>query len=107
MNFLPIRKLLSGFFFLIALATVVGLPAAVAQEQQEQPSASEEEVAKLNELLDQAKEERIDAAVQVNKTGTDPRDFSLKWMPFYRTTELENGLTQHMRAKALADGLTK
>ena len=91
MNFLPIRKLLSGFFFLIALATVVGLPAAVAQEQ---PSASEEEVAKLNELLDQAKEKRIDAAVQENKTGTDPRDFSLKWMPFYRFQELENGLTQ-------------
>jgi hypothetical protein len=29
-----------------------------------------------------------------NSTGTDPRDFSLKWMPFYRYTELDNGLVQ-------------
>jgi len=94
MNFFPIRRLLSGFFFLIALVIVVGLPAAVAQEEQSSPSASQDEVVKLNELLKQAKEQRIDAAVQENKTGTDPRDFSLKWMPFIRYTELENGLTQ-------------
>ncbi|MGI9342958.1 MAG: hypothetical protein ACR2QV_08905 [Gammaproteobacteria bacterium] len=28
-------------------------------------------------------------------TGNDPRDFSSKFMPYYRYTELENGLTQH------------
>ena len=97
MNLLPKCRLLSGLSLLFVLLTIAGMPTAVAQEdqeEQEQPSASQQEVAKLNELLDQAKEERIDAAVQVNKTGTDPRDFSLKWMPFYRTTELENGLTQ-------------
>ena len=100
MNLLPKCRLLSGLSLLFVLLTIAGMPTAVAQEdqeeqeEQEQPSASQQEVAKLNELLDQAKEERIDAAVQVNKTGTDPRDFSLKWMPFYRYTELENGLTQ-------------
>jgi len=94
MNFVSKCRLLSGFSLLLALLTVAGLPAAVAQEEQSSPSASQEEVARLNELLDQAKAERIDTAVQENKTGTDPRDFSLKWMPFYRNTELENGLTQ-------------
>lgn len=94
MNFLPKCRLLSSFSFLFALAITFSLPAAVAQEEQPSPSASQEEVAKLNELLDQAKEKRIDAAVQQNKTGTDPRDFSLKWMPFYRYTKLANGLTQ-------------
>jgi len=94
MYFVPKCRLLRSFTFLFALAITFSLPAAVAQEEQPSPSASQKEVAKLNELLDQAKEKRIDAAVQENKTGTDPRDFSLKWMPFYRYTELENGLTQ-------------
>jgi len=75
----------SGFSLLLALLTVAGFPAAVAQEDQ---------VAQFNEAKSQARAERIDEAVQGNKTGTDPRDFSLKWMPFYRTTELENGLKQ-------------
>jgi hypothetical protein len=29
------------------------------------------------------------------KTGTDPRDFAPKFMPYYRYTELENGLEQN------------
>jgi hypothetical protein len=96
MNTFSKCKLLGSLFFSLALLTVFGLSAAVAQEGQSSASASQqqEEIARLNGLLEQAKEERIDAAVQVNKTGTDPRDFSLKWMPFYRYTELENGLIQ-------------
>jgi hypothetical protein len=96
MNLLPKCRLLSALSLLLALLTVAGMPAAVAQEGQSSASASqqEEEIARLNELLDQARAERIDTAVEANKTGTDPRDFSLKWMPFYRYTELENGLTQ-------------
>ncbi len=94
MNFFPIRRLLSGFFFLIALVIVVGLPAAVAQVGEPSLSVSQQEIAELKELLALAKQERIDAAVEGNKTGNDPRDFSLKWTPFYRYTKLENGLTQ-------------
>jgi len=30
----------------------------------------------------------------IDKTGTDPRDFSDKFMPYYRHTELENGMQQ-------------
>ena len=96
MNFLSKCRLSSVSLLSFALLTVAGMPAAVAQEGQSSASASqqEEEIARLNELLDQARAERIDTAVEANKTGTDPRDFSLKWMPFYRYTELENGLTQ-------------
>ncbi len=99
MNIFLKCRLLSSLSISLALLTVCGLSTAVAQEEQEeqeQPSASqqEEEIAELKELLKQAKEQRINAAVQENKTGTDPRDFSLKWMPFYKYTELENGLTQ-------------
>jgi hypothetical protein len=57
-------------------------------------SSSNEEIVKYEEMREKAKEKRIDAAVQGNKTGADPRDFSLKWMPYYRYTELENGMTQ-------------
>ncbi|MBW1759727.1 MAG: hypothetical protein JRI88_05340 [Deltaproteobacteria bacterium] len=31
----------------------------------------------------------------IGKTGTDPRDFAPKFMPYYRYTELENGLEQN------------
>ncbi len=94
MNLLPRCRLQSSFFFLVALFPFYGLPVAVAQEGQEQPSASQEDIEQYEELKELAKEQRIDAAVQQNKTGTDPRDFSLKWMPFYRSQKLENGLTQ-------------
>jgi hypothetical protein len=53
-----------------------------------------EEVEKYKEVEKAAKEERIEKAIQENQTGADPRDFSLKWMPYYRYTKLENGLTQ-------------
>jgi len=87
-------RLLGGLSLLFALLTVAGMPAAVAQEGESALSVSQEEIAELKELLELAKQERIDAAVEGNKTGTDPRDFSLKWMPYYRSTDLENGLKQ-------------
>ncbi len=34
------------------------------------------------------------SAEEVKQAGTDPRDFAPKFMPYYRYTELENGLTQ-------------
>jgi len=94
MIFFPKRRLLSGFALLCAVVTIGGSQVAVAQEGEPSLSVSQQEIAELKELLALAKQERIDAAVQENKTGTDPRDFSLKWMPFYRYTKLENGLTQ-------------
>jgi hypothetical protein len=94
MNFLPKCRLLSKFSFLVALFTFCGAPVAIAQEEQDLLISSEEEIEKYEEMQEIVKEKRIDAAVQENKTGTDPRDFSLKWMPFYRYTELENGLIQ-------------
>jgi hypothetical protein len=94
MNSLPNCRLLSSFSLLFALVTVGGLPAAIAQEEQLPTSASQEEFENYEEMREKAKAKRIDTAVQENRTGTDPRDFSLKWMPFYRSTELENGLKQ-------------
>ena len=87
-------KLLGSVLLSLPLLTVFGLSAAIAQESDPLPSVSQEEIAEFRELLEQAKRERIDTAVDGNKTGTDPRDFSLKWMPFYRYTELDNGLVQ-------------
>ncbi len=34
-------------------------------------------------------------AEELGETGTDPRDFAPKFMPYYRFTELENGLENH------------
>jgi hypothetical protein len=78
----------------VALATFFSLPTAVAQEVVEQQTVSQGDIEKLNEVKKAASNQRIEENVEGNKTGTDPRDFSLKWMPFFRDTELENGLKQ-------------
>jgi len=88
----PIR--LGLCLLMVTVVTFLSLPLAVAQEGQDQSEVSQEEIDKYKETKKAAKEERIEVAVEGNKTGTDPRDFSLKWMPFYRYTKLENGLTQ-------------
>lgn len=44
----------------------------------------------------------LTAPVQAQETGTDPRDFAPKFMPYYRLTELENGVeTQALTAFGL------
>ena len=76
----------------VAVFTMFGLPAAAAQEEQEE--VPQEEIKEYEAIKKAAKKERIDQAVEQDQTGNDPRVFSNKWMPFYRYTELENGLTQ-------------
>jgi hypothetical protein len=71
----------------LALALAISAP-SFAQD------VSQEEIEQYKEIKKAAKEEKIEQAVQEDQTGTDPRVFSNKWMPYYRTTELENGLTQ-------------
>lgn len=92
-----IYKLLSRSVFIllpVAVVTSSGLPVAVAQDRPDSLSVSQEEIEKYKEAKKAASDKRIEENVEGNKTGTDPRDFSLKWMPFYRYTELENGLIQ-------------
>jgi hypothetical protein len=81
------------FFLSVAVVTLYSLP-AVAQEKQEQQEVSQEQIEKYKETKKAAKEKRIEKAVKEDATGTDPRVFNNKWMPYYRYTELENGLTQ-------------
>ena len=83
-----------GLDFLLALLVFYGLPAADAQEGQELPIPSQEQIEQYEELERLAEEQRVDAAVQEDQTGTDPRSFSNKWMPFFRSQELKNGLKQ-------------
>ncbi|MBW1753669.1 MAG: hypothetical protein JRJ46_11365 [Deltaproteobacteria bacterium] len=90
-------RLLSNFlkiFLSVAVVTFYSLPAAVAQEKQEQYDVSKEEVEKYKEVKKAAKKEKVETAAKQDATGTDPRVFSDKWMPYYRYTELENGLIQ-------------
>ena len=67
---------------------------AITQEEQEQQDVSKDEVEKYKEVKKAAKKEKVEKAAKADATGTDPRVFSDKWMPYYRYTELENGLTQ-------------
>jgi len=63
-------------------------------EKQDPQDVSQEEIEKYKEVKKEANKEKVEEAVQEDQTGTDPRSFSNKWMPYYRYTELENGLTQ-------------
>jgi hypothetical protein len=81
-------------FLAVAGASFFSPPAAVAQDEMEQHTVSEEEIEKFKSVKKASKTIKIEENIEGNKTGTDPRDFSLKWMPYYRSTELENGLTQ-------------
>jgi len=83
-----------SILFAVALATFLSLPAAVSQEGMEQQTVSQGDIERLKEVRKATRNQRVEENVEGNKTGTDPRDFSLKWMPYYRSTELENGLQQ-------------
>jgi hypothetical protein len=87
-------KNLSAIFLSFVFITVFNLPAAVAQEKPEQQAVSQEELEKYKEIKKEVKKEKIEKAVKEDQTGTDPRSFTDKWMPFYRHSELENGMTQ-------------
>jgi len=78
----------------VSVVTLFGLPAAVAQEGVEQQTVTQEDIDRLKDVKKAARNQRVEENIEGNKTGTDPRDFSLKWLPYYRYTELENGVTQ-------------
>ncbi len=57
------------------------LPVAVAQEGMEQQTVSQGEIDNFKDVKKAARNQRVEENIEGNKTGTDPRDFSLKWMP--------------------------
>jgi len=94
---MPRHRLLCSlylFFLSVAVIAFCSLPAAAAQEKQDPKGVSKEEIEEYEETQRAAKKGKIEKAVKEDQTGTDPRSFSNKWMPYYRYTELENGLIQ-------------
>jgi len=106
----PSRSILLGSFtFLFILVTFYGFPVAVALDaQNSQDESQEEELSELDlekefseldldkykELKKAARKATVLKVAKEDATGNDPRVFSNKWMPYYRYTELENGLKQ-------------
>jgi hypothetical protein len=83
-------------------------PRLLAQGSGDQPTKQhlrEEELKKLDEQLKELErrrselrtegEEKEEGEEGIGETGTDPRDFAPKFMPYYRFTELENELEQN------------
>ena len=73
---------------------VVDEEEADTQQEPKQQEMSQVDVEKFEEVKKAVRDEKVATAVKQDATGTDPRVFSNKWMPYYRYTELENGLTQ-------------
>jgi hypothetical protein len=100
---------LNSFTFLFALSTFYEVPVAVAQDAQSSQGISQEEelseldlekefseldLEKYKDLKKAARKATVLNVAKQDATGNDPRVFSNKWMPYYRYTELENGLKQ-------------
>ncbi len=100
---------LNSFTFLFVLTTFFGLPLAAAQDAQNSQGVSQEEelsdtelekefseldLEKYKNLKKAARKATVLKVAKQDATGNDPRVFSNKWTPFYRYTELENGLKQ-------------
>jgi hypothetical protein len=67
---------------------------ALPTAEQKQQEVSQANVEKYKEVKKALKKEKVETAAKEDATGTDPRVFSDKWMPYYRSTELDNGVTQ-------------
>lgn len=59
--------------------------------QQDMPH---QEIENFEDVKKAARQNRVEIAAKEDATGNDPRVFSNKWMPYYRFTELENGVKQ-------------
>jgi hypothetical protein len=89
-----IEELQKKFEMLSEKQRVADEKVSLPQEELKQQEVSQVNVEKYEEVKKTAKKEKVEKAAQADATGTDPRVFSDKWMPYYRYTELENGLTQ-------------
>jgi len=82
-------------YAIIILMVMVYLPSVLfAQEEQDTVKVSQEQLDEYNRLKEAAKKDKADKSVEKDGTGNDPRAFRDQWTPFYRYTELENGLIQ-------------
>ena len=80
---------------IMILMVMMYLPSALfAQEEQDTVKVSQEQLDEYSRLKEAAKKDKADKSVEKDETGNDPRAFRDQWTPFYRYTELENGLIQ-------------
>jgi hypothetical protein len=80
-----LKIMYAGLFFIATLCLPLGL---LAQE------VSQDEIDKHNEVKKAAKDAVVEAVLEQDGTGNDPRAFANKWTPNYRNTKLENGMVQ-------------
>lgn len=80
------RKRITPFLTICLLIAFAFLPFCLATALAQEMTEGEKAV-----LEGEAKEKaELEAEAEGDATGTDPRDFSPKFMPYYRYTELEN-----------------
>ena len=69
-------------------------PELIHLAQQDMPPQEIENIEKFDDIKKAARRDRVEKTAKKDATGNDPRVFSNKWMPYYRSTELENGVKQ-------------
>jgi hypothetical protein len=92
-GFVSLSLCVGVLVFFYAPATVAHEEPEVSQEEEE-GEVTQEEIERLENARKAARKQRIEKGVEENETGTDPRSFALQWSPYYRYTELDNGLIQ-------------
>ncbi len=89
-------KLIYFSVIIFFLATLF-LTSSIQAQEKEQDSIkimSQEIIDEYRALKKAAREAKVAEVTEQDGTGNDPRAFGNKWTPFYRSSELENGLTQ-------------
>jgi hypothetical protein len=59
-----------------------------------QQDMTPQDIEKYDDIKKVVRQDRVEKTAKKDATGNDPRVFSNKWMPYYRSTELENGVKQ-------------
>ena len=101
-NTLRRSSFLNRFVFFLSVGVLVFFyaPSTVAHEEPdvsqegEEREVPQEEIERYEGARKAARNQRVERTVEENETGTDPRSFGLQWSPYYRYTELDNGLIQ-------------
>jgi hypothetical protein len=84
-----------GRFVLPLVVALAFSGTSFAQDaSKEEQDVTEDQIERFKDIKKAARKEKVSEVAEQDATGNDPRVFANKWMPFYRQTELENGLTQ-------------
>jgi hypothetical protein len=85
---------LSKYTIMVLIAILCFPLGLLAQETQDSVKVAQTKIDEYEALKKAAKQGKVDAVLEQDETGNDPRAFANKWTPNYKYTKLDNGMVQ-------------